>query len=265
MATNNEYGFFRDIQLTEYGELRINDIGLSYAKNINPNIKTKFVFGYNDDIDTGTVPEEVWTVGGVYPFQSTASILDVVSTSTSDSFINQGAKQIMIEGLDANYDEISEIVNMAGTIPSSTTNEFLRVNRAFVLSAGTSKGNVGDIDIQVTGGGDILARINSFYGVTQKCQYTVPSGYTAYIKKGYFSGSRGGSIGQIFVRVKSFNPVLNSWNNAMFFNVETDTFQFNFDIPLPLQEKTDFTVQVDQVQNNNTTASCGYELLLVKN
>lgn len=112
------------------------------------NYKVVNKFGFNSDIDTGTVPEDIWALGGLYSFTVTASVLSIVSSSTDDAAAGTGARTITIEGVDANRMELIETVTLNGTTPVLTTNEFLRVNRAYNVTAGSNEVNVGNITIQ---------------------------------------------------------------------------------------------------------------------
>ena len=127
------------------------------------------IFGYNTS--AGTNLRAMWyranTIGYVFP--SAAQIMQVKSTDAADTM------NLLIQGLDANYDRISETVTLAGTSVVSTTKEFLRINGAIIL-AGT---NAGTIDI-----GDDLAGTPTYYkgirpgdGRCQDSFSTIPRGY----------------------------------------------------------------------------------------
>ena len=90
--------------------------------------------------------------------------LGIASTSTNDNPSGSGARTILINGLDSNYDEMSEVVTLNGLLEVNSTKQFLRVQSAVVMSSGSTGWNEGTIYI---GGSD-----NTFtVGVPQQNVY----------------------------------------------------------------------------------------------
>ena len=125
------------------------------------------IFGYNTAADNTL--SALWYRTGAYVFPPAAQIMQVKSTDAADTM------PLLIQGLDSNYDRISETVTLAGTSVVSTTKEFLRINGAIIL-AGT---NAGTIDI----GDDLLGTPTYYKGIRPgdgRCQdsfSTIPRGY----------------------------------------------------------------------------------------
>ena len=69
-------------------------------------------FGTNDDVD-GSL-ETIWDAGGLYTYLTTAAAVTVTSTDTDDSASGTGARTITVEGLDANYNQVSETLTVGG-------------------------------------------------------------------------------------------------------------------------------------------------------
>ena len=119
-------------------------------------------FGYNDAV--GTSFETIWDGGNGYTFITTAGTCAVASTSTDDN----GAV-ITVQGLDSNYDEVSEDI----TVGSTGSTEFHRVNRAFVKTPGTGQTtNVGTVTMTVDS--TSAAIIGAGNGQTLMAIYTIP-------------------------------------------------------------------------------------------
>jgi len=134
-------------------------------------------FGRNDDVD-GT--EEMWEYGTSRVLPVTAATLSVVSSSSQDTnTTGTGAWTITVEGLDADYEELTETITMNGTSPVSSTGVFFRVNRAYVLTGGTGDTNVGNIDISINAAEQ--AFIEADEGQTHQTHYTVPAGHTVLV------------------------------------------------------------------------------------
>ncbi len=125
------------------------------------------LFGFNREV--GATFETIWNDGGSYVYPGSALTMSVVSTSASDTM------DVLINGLDASYNPISETVTLTGTTPVTSTVQFFRINSAVILSGS----NVGGINI--SNGGTKYAFIEATLGVTQSIIYTVPAGYTFYI------------------------------------------------------------------------------------
>jgi len=195
-------------------------------------------FGYNGAV---TALESVWTAGGLYSFPAAASVLTVVSSSTDDDGdpVGTGARTVTIEGLDANYEEISVTVTMNGTTAVSTTGySFLRVNRAFVATVGSTGSNVGAITI-ANSTPTTLSTIVATVGVSEQCIYTVPAGKTAYITRYMLSSynSEAGAATFGYMHVKPFGG-----SNQLATTVRipgTGAFTCEADYPFPVTEKSD--------------------------
>jgi hypothetical protein len=195
-------------------------------------------FGYNSAI--GNTAESVWSEGGLYSFAAAASVLTVVSDDADDDGnpADTGARTVVIEGLGADYLPITETVIMNGTTAVTTTQSFLRVNRAYVATCGSSGSNEGTITI-ANATPTTLASIAATAGISEQCIYTVPAGYTAYITRymlsSYNSTSGAGTAGQIWV--KSFGGA-----NMLATTVRipgTGAFTCEADYPFPVLEKSD--------------------------
>lgn len=135
-------------------------------------------FGMNSDIGASTL-EEMWTLGTIRTMPTVAGVVSLVSDSAEDDENEAtppgtGAWTIRVEGLDADYNEISELVALQGTTPVNTTNEFLRCYRAYCVKVGTAGYNVGNITGSI--GGNAQIYVEAQQGQTHLCAYTVPAG-----------------------------------------------------------------------------------------
>lgn len=141
-------------------------------------------FGSNDDVGTGA-QEDIWIVGGAYPFPSTALAVRVkVGGNAADDTAGANAQEVTVVGLDENWAVATEAIATAGASASSaTTTTFIRIHRAYVSGTGTyGATNLADIDIETTGG-TTLCRLAAGFGQTQLAIASVPAGKTAYIRR----------------------------------------------------------------------------------
>ena len=132
-------------------------------------------FGMNKAVNGSGTTEDCWPPGTVRVLPTTAAVAAVSSSSTDDDAApaGTGAWTVRVSGLDENLLEVSEDVTLNGTSAVNTTQTFLRINRAFVLTAGSNETNVGDISASV--GGNLQAFIDSNEGQTQQAMLTVPA------------------------------------------------------------------------------------------
>ena len=229
------------------------------------------VFGYNGNITSSTAPTTapipMWENATAYTFPTSAATLTVVSTSASDNT----SASILISGLDASYNPLSETLFLNGTSSVTTVNSYYRVNSVVMVSAGTSQvTNVGTITLKQ--GTNIVAQINPKVGKNQASIYSVPNGYTLYLT---------------VVEVNSDNTL--GSGNGMYYNVQQTVNGVQFNVltqgfssvyvidrtsaPFPYVQKSDVQWQIATtsstailsgaiiigklIQNNNNTTGVG--------
>ena len=207
------------------------------------------IFGFNRTL--GTTYQTLWNQTGAYVFPSSAVTMDVVSSSASDTM------QVLISGLDADYKSVAAIVTLNGTTPVTTTQTFLRINSAVILSGS----NVGNITI--SNGGTTYAYIEAEIGITQACVYTVPAGFALYLFRLDFTS--GTVNGNKYLSIR--NVVTTSAGRTL--RVAEATFQnsqvsFDRQVPFRIAEKTDFQFEGKSSSSTNEL-SAFIEGILVEN
>lgn len=232
------------------------DNWLEIASARHAHMKGVNKFGYSLDIDTSL--EEIGDLGAAYSWPAAAATVLAVSADADDTAAGTGAKTIVVEGLDADYNEVSDTLTMAGlsnTDPSTV--EFLRVHRAYVATAGTSLTNEGLITIT---GGAAVAAIQAGAGQTLMAQYTVPAGYTAYIINLATSTPKGDDMyAQLEVR-----PLGGAFNTKHVQNTYQTSTHSLFQPYVKVAAKSDIRVRgKGSVGNSEGAASFG--MILVKN
>lgn len=230
---------------------------LQVARGLIDGHKSVTVFGYNPDVDQTEVT--VWPLPILMQHPTVAIQMKVTSTNANDTAAGTGARTILIEGLDSNYNEISEIVTMNGLTTVLTTQLFLRINRATVVSAGSAKGALGDIYM---GDGIVTAGIPAIvyniikydFNNTVTGHYTIPAGYTGYLVQGLFSVGQPSGSAEIRGRLMTTNQNgINHTNSVVALNNGSADYTFEFPVAIP--EKTDIEARVVGVSNNNAASS----------
>lgn len=106
--------------------------------------ETGNMFGQN--LVVGTTEEDIQSQGGILIFLQTAELITISSDNAADTLLGTNATSVLIEGLDEDFTEISEIVNLSGTANVNTTQEFVRVSKMIVNEVGVyTNSNIGII------------------------------------------------------------------------------------------------------------------------
>ena len=133
------------------------------------------IYGYQAAVGTSFVP--VWEGNSSYTFPSSAIQMHIVSSvNTGD---DKTATFILINGLDANYNQISETIKLNGTTAVTTVKSYLRINSMSV----TTGAPTGNITLKDTSDTTLYAEILAGNGRTLMGIYTVPAGYTFYLSR----------------------------------------------------------------------------------
>lgn len=223
------------------------------------------VFGYNPDVDTARVT--VWPYTGVLPLAPAALQLKVSSSSVNDTAAGTGARTVFVGGLDANHNEISEIVTLNGQTAVLTTQSFLHINNAYVATAGSGLSAAGDIyfgDGVVTLGvpATVYDLIKFDYNQRITASYTIPAGYTGYLSQGLFSAGQPGGSAQVSGRLLTIG-VDGIRRAAAITTVNNGAADYTFEYPIEIPEKTTLEATAQSSSQNNE-ASAMFVLVLVR-
>jgi hypothetical protein len=217
------------------------------------------IFGYNGDLDQ--TEESIWPDGGTVPHPTTAAVLDIVSTSTADDAAGTGARTVFIEGLDNNYNVISETVILDGTTVVETVNSYLYVNQFYVATAGTGGVNAGEITAKV--GATLYDLIAVGYNQRTTAHYCVPAGYTAYLTEAVLTAGQASGSTAVTAFLKQHGPdgilrvvAISTLNNG--------SIQYDFAYPVQITEKSCFGATAIGAANNNSV-SAFFNFVLIKN
>ncbi len=143
-----------------------------------------------------------------YPTPTAATTLEVVSSDADDTSAGAGARTVTIQGLDGNWDEITQTVAMNGLTPVPFPIDMLRVYRWWVATSGVYATSAlgshqGTITIQTSPGAVLWfnGTVDPYpKGQSEIGGYTVPDGYTAYVFLHNISVDSTKAVDIIFVR-----------------------------------------------------------------
>ncbi len=223
-----------------------------------------YVEKFGANLEVGTDLETIWETGGIYQYLTTASVVSAVSDENGDSPTGSGARSIELQGLDANYQEITETISLNST----STQEFIRIYRALVATTGSTGTNEGNIDI--IAGSNIIISIGTHgtgsnkegFGQSQTSVYTVPAGKTGYITQWTIGTGDYSKAIHAYLKVsETHNGNILRTKDVMFLNSHAVK---DYKIPLKVPERSDIEVRAFN-SATGTPISTTYNVILVDN
>lgn len=189
-----------------------------------------FKFGVNDSVQN--VEETVWEYGGIYTYPTTA----VVMTVTSSAGATDNGCEIAINGLDENYNEVTEVLTLSGAGTATTTTTFIRVFRGYVAGSQDTTGN-----ITIGNGANVYSYVNSD-NQTLQAFYTIPAGYTARLLQTdhTINTEQNNKFGQIRIIVRRPNGVFRTQES---FTIDNGSISRVYSTPIYIPEKSDIEVR----------------------
>ena len=234
-----------------------------------PGISLVDIFGRNPDIDSGSGFEDIWNGGGEYTGlnATAAETISVVSDSADDNAAGIGARTMRLDGLDADYNEISEEITLTGLTPVLTVQSFIRCSFAITLTAGSNGEPVGTITAnQSTSTGNVFFVMPIGSNRTMVASYTVPAGKTAYIDGTFASLSKKtAATSEIKGKVRILGGV---FEVAEWYSVNATGSSYvhrDFEVlSRAVPEKSDLIISAD-ADTNNTGISAGFTIIIEDN
>ena len=204
-------------------------------------------FGYRGSIPNSY--QTIWDGAADYAYAAAGTVLAVADDTVSD---NNGT--VEVQGLDQNYALITETLTIGG---AASSNQFLRVFRARMITSNTGTTNVDEIRIKRAT--TDLAIILAAAGQTLMSLYTIPAGKTGYLIR--LQGNVDANNDALFRLIS--RPLNGSFNVKGQFGVFASGFTVDYPIPLVFTEKTD--LQVVAKSQNNVGGGASFDLILKDN
>ena len=230
---------------------------LDVARGKTRGAEVRNIFGQNDA--QTTTFRAVWELSNTtdYVFPSTAQIMTVASDDATDAGV-----QILIKGLDANYEDLSEIVTLTATTVN-TTQQFLRIND--IVTVGTQNlVTTSTVTVKDTGLTTTFAQIDPGHGRNQAAIYTVPANCEFYLYR--LDGFSADDSNPPQQKAARFRNVV-TLESGIILRVATTEFfnQMNIQrrFPFKYSEKTDIQLQMATFDGTHPVSIFG-EGILVK-
>ena len=155
---------------------------LEVARGNVSGVSSVHKFGANPSVAANST--EYVTFSGAINWLTAATAVRIkAGGDAADDTAGNGARKVIVQGLDENWADASEEITTAGSSASTaTTVTFIRVFRAYVTDVGVyTAANTGNIVIENGAGGTDLLTIEAGEGQSETSEYTVPAGKTAYL------------------------------------------------------------------------------------
>jgi len=235
-------------------------------------------FGRVLNYGTSIVDVNDQSTPSVYSWPTSPVTLEAISTSADDTAAGDGARTIVVQGLDANWEEQESTITMAGASASTATSEsYIRIHRAYVATAGTyaatnAGGNAGVITIRTSSAGQThIQLLTTVTGLGQSLvtRYTIPSGKTGYLIHAAFSNAAVVNKSSDFYLFRRENgddstaPV-SSKRIIETFNGISSYFDREWTVPIKLPEKTDIWVAAIG-EGSGTNSSATFDMIMTNN
>jgi hypothetical protein len=224
-------------------------------------------FGINGAV--GTSLETVWVGGATYSFPASATTTTVSSSSTDDTSAGTGARTVLVEGVNASYVAVSETASLNGQTGVTLTNQYLRVNKLTVLTAGSGGTSAGSIYVgtgTVTTGvpAAIINRTGTSSNESEAGFYTVPAGYTAYITRWTMSSANAtaNTSTRFILRVRPYGGVFGY--KAVYNLPGNGIYECEAAYPLQLPEKADLEI-LSLTSADSAYVSTQLQMVIIKN
>ena len=178
-----------------------NDVMMSIeGRKADTKFDDGFGLGYNPDI--GVTLETVWDQGGLMNYPDGVETVYFTSTSDDDSITGTGAQLLLVLLLDDEQGYVEAIVPMNGQ--AGTAIDLYRVMRIYVIQNGTSGTTAGTIyagNGTITAGvpANIYQVVENGVNATRSCIYTIPKGFSGYVKSLSFNTGQGKEVEFSFV------------------------------------------------------------------
>jgi len=229
-------------------------------------------FGTNLDVDVLTTPEDVWNGWGLYTGFPTwsAETMEIFSSNILDNGVtpNTWARTVTITNLlDGDYNEMPDITVTLNwtTAVSLWAQTYLRSSRVVVKTAWSGWANAWTLTLRhTTTTANIFAQMPIWKNQTTIMAYTVPIWKKLLIDRIFLSMGRlswAAWSANVNLRVRPFDWVFNAIKDASITN--SSAYIYENDWYIVIDAKSDLTVRIEDVSDNNTFVSCEVTWLII--
>ena len=276
ITAKKDSGAFTNVGATNSGNLRVTEAesGLAIAKGDVTGTSFVHKFGNAPDYDTTDNEVVIWdgandadqAVMG-YTYSTTADIDRISSSDNSDT------QDIEIQGLDSNYDLVTQTITLTGQTPASLTTSLIRVFRMKNVGSTATAGYVYCfVNVATTGGvpntaANIRAVLDDGNNQTEMAIYTIPNGKTGYMRS-FFASTAGASKDSNYIirlYARPTGQVFQLKHRTALSDNGTSYIQHKYIEPEVFAAKTDIEMTTQMTASGASAASTsgGFDIVLV--
>jgi len=241
--------------------VRTTDFNLLVAQSLYQGTQNTIKDGINNDIDTASVPEDIWQAGGTYTGFPTGTVeageIVVAGADTGTVYYSYLASSTSTD-----YVFGSKAISGAGTY--ALGHNIWRCNFAYFVASSATAFNVGLISIRITvTKANVFCTIAIGYSQSYCSAYTVPYNSAVYIDRiqGSIRGSTSASLDGFFW----YRPINESPRLRFPFVLQFGSLYFDdVDYLIRIPSQTDIIPRINACSANNIEASISYRLLKIK-
>lgn len=279
VLTGKNNGSFVNVRTTLDGNLTISDnsSGLAIAKGDVSKHSFIHKFGNAPDFDTSDGEVTVWDGAEdgatwenmVYDYSSSADIDSISSSDAGDTV------EIEILGLDSDYNAVTQTITLNGQTRVALTTSLVRVFRMINANSTNLVGHVFCyVNGSITGGvpddaSTIRSIIQPENNQTEMAVYTIPNGYTGYMRSWYAATAGASKTSDYIIRLKArpTGGVFQLKHKSSINETGSSHVQHQYIEPEVFQAKTDLEMTVEMTAAGGTGAniSAGFDIVLVEN
>jgi len=273
-----------EVNVTSDGDLSIGDnsSGLSIAEGKVTGKSFIHKFGYAPSISTADDFCTVWDGSDndgidetLYNYSTTAAIDSVGSSSALDT------QCIQIQGLDASFNLVTQQATLNGQSRVALTTPLLRIFRMKNDCFADLNGYVYVYENTAISGGvptdttKVRAIIENGYNQTLMAVYTIPAGYTGYLRDWYCSTAGANKDSGYIIQLRARKYIEDESKMGVFQlkhissinDLGTSYVQHRYEEPEVFQQKTDIEMRVKMTATGGSggAISAGFDIVLVEN
>ncbi len=268
---------FGNIGATASGNLRVTDAesGLAIAKGDVVNTSFVHKFGNATNIDTSDGLVTIWDGAEdgtawenmTYTYSTSD---DIDSISSSD---NGDTQDIEVQGLDSNYDLVTQTITLTGQTRAALTTNLIRIFRMKNVNSVDIAGHVFCfVNVALSNGvptvaTNIRAIIQPGNNQTLMAVYTIPNGTTGYMRDWYAAtaGSNKNSNYLVKVTARPTGGVFQVKHVSALSDNGTSAYQHKYEEPEMFAARTDIEIKGSVLASGATGASisAGFDIVLI--
>lgn len=275
-------GTFRNVATTQDGNLSISDNsnGLAIAQGLVTGVSFIHKFGAAPDFDAADNEITVTDLAAdgtawenmVYDYSATADIDSISSSNSGDTGID-----IEVQGLDANYDIVTQTVTTDASDGQTRVALDTNLIRVFRMKNVSSTDLAGTLVVYVntaltngipTDKSKIRGAVFDGNNQTEMAIYTVPNGYTGYMRSLFASTAGANKTSNYIIRLSArpFGQVFQLKHRMSISDTGSSHVQHNYVEPEVFAAKTDIHITAQMTAGGGTAAAiaAGFDIVLVQ-